>query len=83
MKIYKRGRLIGGQRGDLIVAYSNVPCIRIEVQLLYKAANPRSKEDLDFQSCLPFMSAEAKSWLGAGLEVLYPEGHRWQGFLSE
>ena len=83
MKIYKRSRLIGGQRGDLIVAYRNVPCIRIEVQLLYKARKPRSKDDLDFETCLPLMSAGSKRWLGAGLEVLYPEGHRWQGLLSE
>ena len=79
----KRSRLIGGQRGDLIVAYRNVPCIRIEVQLLYKAGNPRSKDDLDFETCLPLMSAGSKRWLGAGLEVLYPEGHRWQRFLSD
>ena len=68
----KRSRLIGGQRGDLIVAYGSVPCIRIEVQLLYKARNPRSKDDLDFEACLPLMSTEAKRWLATGLEVLYP-----------
>ena len=79
----KRSRLIGGQRGDLIVAYRSVPCIRIEVQLLYKANNPRSKDELDFESCLPLMSTEAKRWLGNGLQVLHPEGHRWQRFLSE
>ena len=79
----KRSRRIGGQRGDLIVAYRSVPCIRIEVQLLYKARNPRSKDDLDFQSCLPLMSAEAKRWLATGLEVLYPEGHCWQRLLSK
>ena len=79
----KRSRLIGGLRRDLIVAYRNVPCIRIEVQLLHKARNPRSKDDLDFETCLPLTSAEAKRWLAAGLEVLYPEGHRWQGLLSE
>ena len=79
----KRSRLIGGRRGDLIVAYGNVPCIRIEAQLLYKARNPQSKDDLDLETCLPLMSAEEKSWLSTGLDVLYPEGHRRQRLLSE
>ena len=77
----KRSRLIGGQRGDLIVAYRNVPCIRIEVQLLYKAKNPRSKDDLDFETCLPLMSAGEKRWLRTRLELLHPEGHPWQRLL--
>ncbi len=54
----KRSRLNDGQRGDLIVAYRSVPCIRIEVRLLYKSKNPRSKDDLDFQTCLPLMGLE-------------------------
>ena len=79
----RRSKLIGGQRGDLIVSYRRVPCIRIEVQLLYKAKNSRSKDELDFEACLPLMSAEAKRWLETGLEVLHPEGHRWQRLLSK
>ena len=73
----RRSRLIGGQRGDLIVTYRSVPCIRVEVQLLYKAKDPRSKDDLDFKACLPLMSVEERQWLTTGLEVLYPEGHPW------
>ena len=65
----RRSRLIGGQRGDLIVIYKGVPCIRIEVQLLYKAKNLLPKDGLDFEACLPLMSVEAKQWLSAGLEV--------------
>ena len=78
----RRSRLIGGGREDLIVIYKGVPCIRIEVQLLYKAKNLLPKDDLDFERCLPLMSVEAKQWLSAGLEVLHPEGHPWRQLLS-
>ena len=78
----RRSILIGGQRGDLIVEYNGIPCIRIEVQLLYKA-NPsrRQKDDMDFDTCLSLMSVESKQWLATSLDVLYPEGHPWKELL--
>lgn len=78
----KRGRFINGHRDDLIVLYQNIPCIRIEVQLLYKAAPSRhAKDDLDFKTCLPLLSAESKTWLLENLSSLYPQGHPWKQFL--
>ena len=80
--ISRRSKLIGGQRTDFIVEYNGIPCIRIEVQLLYKAhPSRRQKDDLDFDTCLPIMSVESKQWLATGLEVLYPEGHPWKELL--
>ena len=53
----RRSRLIRGQRNELIVLYHGIRCLRIEVQLLYKARNQRPKDDLDFQACLPLLLA--------------------------
>lgn len=69
--------LIRGKREDLIVIYNGVPCIRVEVQLMYKAKNLRPKDEIDFQACMPHLNGEAKQWLKDALLLLYPDGHRW------
>ena len=78
----RRDAAIRGQRDDLIVAYNGIPCVRIEVQLLYKAKHCRPKDEFDFQACLPLLSAEAKRWLKDSLRQLRPEGHAWSDALS-
>lgn len=80
--VSKRNPLIRGQRNTLITRYQDVPCIRAEIQLLYKAKNRRPKDELDFQACLPLLSIEAKQWLKQSLVILYPEGHAWLSFLE-
>lgn len=78
----RRSHLIRGQRNDLIVVYQGIACVRVEVQLLYKARNARPKDEQDFQACLPLLSVEAKQWLKDQLRLLYPEGHQWLAFLA-
>jgi hypothetical protein len=73
----RRSPLIWGHRDDLMTRYQGIPCIRIEVQLMYKAKGQRPKDELDFQACLPRLSLEAKEWLKDVLTLLYPQGHSW------
>ena len=73
----RRDHAIRGQRDDLIVTYNGLPCVRVEVQLLYKAKGNRPKDTLDFQASLPVLSVAQKKWLKDGLLRLYPEGHVW------
>ena len=77
----RRSPLIRGNREDLITVYGGIPCIRIEVQLMYKAKGKRPKDIQDFHACIPKMSSEAKNWLKEKLIFLYPEGHDWLQFL--
>jgi hypothetical protein len=77
----RQNHQIRGQRNDLIVAYNGVPCVRIEVQLLYKARSCRPKDESDFQACLPLLGPEAKQWLKEHLRLLHPEGHTWLAYL--
>ncbi len=65
------------RRDDLIVRYGGVPCIRVEVQLLYKARGNRPKDRYDFDACLPHLSGAAKQGLKDNLMLLYPAGHPW------
>lgn len=78
----RRDTSIRGKRSDLIQIYHGVPCIRIEVQLHYKAKGQRPKDETDFAACLPHLSAEAKSWLRESLQRQFPEGHDWLDVLA-
>lgn len=74
----RRDPRIRGKRTDLFEEYDGVPCVRIEVQLLYKSKGRRPKDVLDFHAAAPRMTAQARSWLKDGLTLLYPEErHPW------
>jgi hypothetical protein len=80
--VSRRHAMIRGLRTDLLVQYHHIPCIRIEVQLLYKAKGNRAKDQLDFQACLPLLTRDARTWLRQALQLAHPEGHAWLAFLA-
>ncbi len=80
--VSRRHPLIRGLQKDLLVEYQHIPCIRIEVQLLYKAKGNREKDQRDFHACLPMLTADAKIWLKQALQLAHPEGHPWLDLLS-
>jgi hypothetical protein len=73
----RRNPQIRGRRDNLVVVYGGVPCVRVEVQLLFKARSCRPKDVLDFNACLPRLPADARQWLRANLLLLNPAGHTW------
>lgn len=75
--VYRRDPTIRGSRDSLMTQYNGLPCIRVEVQLLYKAKGRRPKDEQDFEACLAVMRDESKAWLK---EKLQPE-HPWVGRL--
>jgi hypothetical protein len=77
----RRNPQVRGLRDDLIVSYHGVPCLRIEVQLLFKARSNRAKDTADFQACLPHLTAEAKSWLREQMQQVVPADHPWLNHL--
>jgi hypothetical protein len=75
---YMRGNpQIQGRRDDLVVRYNDVPCIRVEVQLLYKSRRCRPKDTADFQACVAHLPPDTKLWLRDQLLLLHPMGHAW------
>ena len=48
-----------------------------EIQLFYKARNPRPKDEIDFAVMLPMLSQAQRQWLGAALRLTYGLDHRW------
>lgn len=78
----RRHPMIRGSRHDLLVNYHQMSCVRVEVQLLYKAKGNRAKDQHDFQACLPRLTPEAKLWLRQALLIEHPSGHPWVAELS-
>ena len=54
-----------------------IPFVAPQIVLLFKAyVTPRDKDEADFALAAPRLSAAARDWLAAGLEVIRP-GHPW------
>ena len=50
-----------------------VPVLAPEIQLLYKAKYHRPKDDHDFHTALPVMTAEQRAWLRSAVEAYHPD----------
>jgi hypothetical protein len=53
-----------------------IPYLAPEIQLLYKAKAPRSKDDADFMKALPHLDQESRRWLTQMLAIVHPN-HPW------
>lgn len=78
--LHRHNHSVRGPRAELLVPYGGLPCVRIEVQLLYKAKSRRAKDTLDFEACLPLLDTAARSWLRAALQLNYAS-HPWLAYL--
>jgi hypothetical protein len=57
-----------------------IPYLCPEGALVYKARDPRGKDDADFVAALPRLAPGARRWLARALDLAYP-GHRWRACL--
>jgi len=69
---------------ETIGAFSDdvVPYLVPEIQLYYKAKEPRGKDEIDFAATLPGLSSEQRDWLAFSIRVSYGAGHPWLGSLG-
>jgi hypothetical protein len=58
-----------------------VPYLAPEVQLFYKAKQPRPKDEIDFAAVLPLLSTEQREWLSASIRTSYGDEHPWREHL--
>lgn len=61
---------IGHQTGE------GIPYLAPEIQLLYKAKNPRPKDEADFVRTLPHLDQESRQWLAQALAIVHLH-HSW------
>jgi hypothetical protein len=58
-----------------------IPFLAPEIQLHYKAAHPRRKDEQDFRNAVPRLSEAQREWLARALVLTYGE-HRWAAALA-
>jgi hypothetical protein len=59
---------------------AGIPYLMPEIVLLFKAKQPRQKDEADFAAALPLLAPPARAWLRHTLDRVHP-GHAWIGAL--
>ncbi len=75
--VYRRSPDITRPLQDVgLVTPDGIPYLAPEVQLLYKSAAPRPKDEGDFELVLPRLCSDRRRWLANALSRAHP-GHPW------
>jgi hypothetical protein len=80
---FRRDDRVHGRIDDLATTIDGVPCLRPDLQLLFKAKSAREKDELDFQYTLPSLSVVQRQTLANWLRLTSPNGHPWIGALEQ
>lgn len=79
--VFRRDERIQESRDRMIDRDGDIPFLRPEGVLLYKAKSPRAKDQADLESCLPSLPPESRLWLAASISMIYPD-HHWLDLLQ-
>lgn len=74
--IYRRDDRIRLPRSEMTIEAAGLPCIRPEIQLLFKAKHMRDRDTADFDTHAPDLDDASREWLRSSLELTRP-GHPW------
>jgi hypothetical protein len=74
---FRRDARVRGSLGDLATDVRGVPCLRMDLQLLFKSKERRARDESDFRELLPVLSNEQRETLAYWLDLTYPAGHPW------
>ena len=64
------------------VSPGGIPYLTPEIQLYYKAKQPRPKDEMDFVAVLPSLDLKQRLWLGDAIRRTYGSGHAWLALLA-
>jgi hypothetical protein len=79
---FRRDARVSGRVADLATIVDDVPCLRMDLQLLFKSRDPRPKDETDFRALLPALSDAERKTLAYWLRLVYPSGHPWSSSLT-
>jgi hypothetical protein len=75
--VFRRERSLRVPLAELVRrSAGGCPYLRPDVQLLYKAKQPRPHDDADFAAVAPLLDPESHDWLRRALTRVHP-GHSW------
>lgn len=65
-----------------LVNPDGIPYLAAEIQLMYKAKGPRPKDEHDFATMLPKLTAAQRQWLRDAITIAYGD-HPWSARLAD
>jgi len=74
---FRRDDRVQGRIDDLMRIVGGVPCLRMDLQLMYKAKSSRPKDETDFEQLLPHLSGDERRRLAEWLRLTCANGHHW------
>ena len=74
---FRRDDRVHGRLDDLATTVDGIPCLRMDLQLLFKAKSSRPKDELDFQNLLPHLSDKQRRTLADWMRLTCANGHHW------
>ncbi|MDX1468981.1 MAG: amino acid transporter [Acidimicrobiia bacterium] len=74
--VYRRDARVRLPRKEVAIDVDGIPCVRPEIQLLFKAKQMRDRDIADFQLHGHRLHPTARSWLKDALRLAHP-GHPW------
>lgn len=74
--VYRRDELVRMPMSDALWERDGIRYLQPEIQLFFKAAGLRPKDQIDFDNTLPHLDGHRRAWLRQALENESP-GHPW------
>lgn len=74
--VFRRDARVRESRDRMVDRLGDIPFLRPEGVLLYKAKACRSKDEADFRLALDHLDIDACRWLASALKSVHP-GHHW------
>jgi hypothetical protein len=81
--LFRRDQRVKASASSLVGTYDGIPYLNPQVALLYKARNPRDKDQADLRNVLPKMTKEAKTWLQQSIRNSEGANHLWIGEIEK
>ena len=76
--VFRRDERIRRPYADVVLRTTDgIPFMRPDLALLFKARDPRAKDDADFARVAPLLAPDDKHRLAETLVALYGDTHRW------
>ncbi|GAA4524962.1 nucleotidyltransferase domain-containing protein [Amycolatopsis samaneae] len=80
--VSRRNPLLRRRIGEIgLLGTASVPYLAPEIQLFYKAAHPRPKDESDFAAVLPLLGDVRRRWLDDAIAATYGKAHPWRSAL--
>lgn len=83
MWYFRRDDRVQGRIDELVRIVAGVPCLRMDLQLLYKAKSSRPKDETDFEQLLPHLCGDERRRLAEWLRLTCANGHHWIAALEK